>query len=76
MSLGTIRGPKQRPFGRSSPPSVLFVLTALIHSFWAIPGTLGGIVALVAMVLAFILLTMLAATDQGTLSGADNSAAS
>jgi len=33
-------------------------------------------VALVAMVLAFILLTMLAATDQGTLSGADNSAAS
>ncbi len=53
-----------------------FVRAALICSFWAIPGSLGGIVALVETVLAFILLTMVAAIRKDARPEAEYSAVS
>ena len=47
------------------------VIAGLIRQFWAIPGSAGGIVAMVATVLALMALTMVAAIRKDTLSGAD-----
>ncbi len=52
------------------------VIAALIRQFWAIPGSAGGIVAIVTTVLALIVLTMVAAILKDALSGADRSAGS